>query len=84
MPARKVHYSYVSPSLTIPVCCDRTALWKGTRPDRKPLTSTDPRHVACLRCLRIIVRLTHVACLRCLRIIVRLTREARRRQERAG
>jgi len=69
MPARKVHYSYVSPSLTIPVCCDRTALWKGALPDRKPLTSTDPSHVTCLRCLR---------------TIVRLTREARRRQEQAG
>ena len=69
MPARKIPDASVGPSLTIPVCCDRTALWKGTRPDRKPLTSTDPRHVACLRCLR---------------IIVRLTREARRRQERAG
>jgi len=69
LPTRKIHYSYVSPSLTIPVCCDRTALWKGARRDRKPLTSTDPSHVTCLRCLR---------------TIVRLTREARRRQERAG
>ena len=69
MPTRKIHYSYVSPSLTIPVCCDRTALWKGTLPDRKPLTSTDPRHVTCWRCLR---------------TRARLTREARRRQERAG
>src|SRR5262245_48085323 len=38
MPARTIHDSSVSPSLTIPVCCDRTALWKGARPDRKPLT----------------------------------------------
>jgi hypothetical protein len=52
MPARKIHYSYVGPGLTIPVCCDRTALWKGTQPDRKPLTSTDPRHVTCRDCQR--------------------------------
>jgi hypothetical protein len=69
MPARKIHDSYVSLRLTIPVCCDRTACWKGTLPDRKPLTSTDPSHVTCLRCLR---------------TLARLTREASRRQERAG
>ena len=69
MPARKVHDCSVGPRLTLPVCCDRTALWKGARRDRKPLTSMDPSHVTCLRCLR---------------TIVRLTREARRRQERAG
>jgi hypothetical protein len=69
MPARKIHDASVGPSLTIPVCCDRTACWKGTLPDRKPLASTDPSHVTCRRCLR---------------TIVRLTREARRRQERAG
>jgi hypothetical protein len=58
MPARKIHDSSVGPSLTIPVCCDRTALWKGTLPDRKPLTSTAPSHVTCLRCLRTLARLT--------------------------
>ena len=69
MPARKVHYCYVGPSLTIPVCCDRTALWKEWLPDRTPTTSTDPSQVTCLRCLR---------------TMARLTCEARRRQERAG
>jgi hypothetical protein len=68
MPARKIHYSYVGPSLTISVCCARTALWKGALPDRQLLTSTDPSQVTCRRCWR---------------TIVRLTREARRRQERA-
>jgi hypothetical protein len=29
MPARKVHDCSVGPRLTLPVCCDRTALWKG-------------------------------------------------------
>ena len=28
MPARKVHDTSVDPSLTIPVCCDRTSRWK--------------------------------------------------------
>ena len=69
MPARKVHYCYVGPSLTTPVCCDRTALWKEWLPDRTPTTSTDPSQVTCLRCLR---------------TMARLTREARRREERAG
>ena len=61
MPARKVHYTYVGPSLTLPVCCDRTALWKGTLPDRKPMTSMDPSHVTCRRCLRTRARLTREA-----------------------
>src|SRR5262245_42119302 len=52
MSARKIHDASVGPSLTIPVWCDRTALWKGTRPDRKPLASTDPSHVPCRRCRR--------------------------------
>jgi hypothetical protein len=69
MPTRKVHYCYVGSSLTIPVCCDRTALWKGSLPDRQLTTSTDPSQVTCLRCQR---------------TMARLTREASRREEPAG
>jgi hypothetical protein len=61
MPARKVHYTYVDPSLTIPVCCDSTSRWKESLPERQPTTSTDPRHVTCLRCLRTMARLTREA-----------------------
>jgi hypothetical protein len=50
MPARKIHDASVGPSLTIPVCCDRTRLLEGdaARPEAPGQHGPQPRDVPAL------------------------------------